>query len=84
MHLSTYDIPEGDYKTFTEEEAIDNSATFYKRLERFTGLSFVLENGYPPGRGWGKLGYDLKHFRLFDLKKDYEFALTRGISIFQK
>lgn len=78
IHLSTYNIPGEAYKTFTEEEAINNSGAFYKRLKTFAGLNFVLENAYPPNRGWGELGYMPGHFELFDLKEDYEFCLDTG------
>ena len=78
LHLSTYRIPNGKYKTISEQEAISNSRAFYRRLKDFAGLTFVVENVYPPGIGWEELGYKAEHFSLFDLPEDCEFCLDTG------
>lgn len=78
LHLSTYRIPTGNYATFSEEEAVANSRAFYEALKDFTGLTFVLENVYPPGIGWEELGYKTEHFGLFDLPEGCEFCLDTG------
>ena len=78
MHLPTCSISVGDYERFTEAEAISNSRRFYKRLKEINGLTFVLENGYPPGIGWEELGYKTDHFRLFDFPENCEFCLDTG------
>lgn len=78
MHLSTYRIPVGNYRSFSEIEAISNSRIFYEQLKDFTDLTFVLENVYPPGIGWEELGYLSEHFDLFDLPENCEFCLDTG------
>lgn len=78
LHLSTYRIPNGNYREFTEAEAISNSRVFYERLRDFGGVIIVLENVYPPGIGWEELGYETEHFSLFTTRDDYEICLDTG------
>lgn len=78
LHLSTYHIHEGNYASFTEEVAIANSIPFYEKLNDFKDMTFVFENVYPPGIGWEELGYEIEHFRFFDLRENYEFCLDTG------
>ncbi|MFH1834999.1 MAG: TIM barrel protein [Methanobacteriota archaeon] len=78
LHLSTYVNPEGNYPTFTKEEAINNSKPFYERIKEMTDVTFVLENVYPPGINWEELGYEIEHFSLFDFRKDDELCLDTG------
>jgi len=78
MHPPTYRIPGSGYVEFSEEEAVVNSRPFYRKLKSFSGLTFVLENVYPPGIGWEELGYERGHFKLFDFGGDFEFCLDTG------
>jgi sugar phosphate isomerase/epimerase len=78
IHLPIYHIPSSSYQVFTEEEAFLNARPFYERLQSYSDLTFVLENGYPPDKGWGGIGYLLEHFTLLGLGSNYEFCLDTG------
>jgi sugar phosphate isomerase/epimerase len=78
LHLATYKIPDGYYYTFSEDDAIGNSLSFYRELREFNDLTFALENVYPPGIGWEELGYEKEHYGMFDIPENFEFCLDTG------
>jgi sugar phosphate isomerase/epimerase len=78
LHLATYHIPDSSYEVFTEVEAFLNSHAFYDRLQSYSDLTFVIENGYSPDKGWGEIGYQTEHFARLGLESNYEFCLDTG------
>ena len=72
MHLATYRIPSSGKKSFSKEQAIENSQIFYEKLNHLNDIAIVLENVYPPGKGWEELGYKAEHFGLFGLGDGFE------------
>ena len=78
IHPGTYMIPNSSYPEVTEEDALLIAMAFFHRLRDYSGVSFALENVYPPGIGWGEIGYDPLHFSQIDPEGFFELCVDTG------